>query len=56
MARKNSISKFIPPAQSIPAMLILGGIGAAIMWKALPRLMQGITEVTPTMPKQGGAK
>jgi hypothetical protein len=55
---KNIIKKYLPRPETIPAIVILGGVGAAVMWKAVPRLMQAVTEATPTikLPKKGGGE
>lgn len=42
-----TIKEYLPNPKTIPAIIILGGLGAAVLMKALPKLMGWVAAKTP---------
>lgn len=50
MAR-GKIGKYIPATASIPAIMVLGGLGAVILTKLVPGVINRIQSAVPTIQK-----
>jgi hypothetical protein len=46
-----TLKEYLPNPKTIPAIIILGGFGAAIVIKAFPKLAAWLSNITPVIQK-----
>jgi len=51
--KKSALKKMVPNPWTIPAIAIIGAVGATVAMAAIPGVMQAIANATPTLKLPG---